>query len=651
MRLVATIFESSTARALEVAALAVPSADLLEIRLDALADPDPARLVRDIDAEVILTCRPECEGGSFQGAEDERLRLLEEGIAAGAAFVDVEGFAAARLPDRKSTRLIVSHHDFSGMPEDLDGILDGLLSHRPDVAKLVTTAHGPEDVLRVLELLRRRGKDVPLAAHTMGAAGMAGRILAARFGSRLVYGAARLGGAAAPGQPTLRSLREDYALPRDLSETSVLLLLGGKLTHSISARMVNRTLRTRDWNAIYVPFPVADPRPIFDHLDELSCHGLAVTFPLKETIADLVTDLDPGARDVGAVNTVVRSGVKLTGHNTDVHGALTAIRREIPDPSGINAVVLGAGGAARAAAYGLSRAGAAVTLVNRTRERAARLAVELGVAERPLAGIDPETVSLLVNATPVGQWPATDESPVPAAFLRPSMAVLDMVYNPRETLLLRHAQAAGARTIPGLEMLAAQAERQLHLWLGAEDTLDTLRAEGARALSRLHRNLVLIGMRGAGKTTVGRILAERLDRPFVDLDQVIEADAGRSISDIFAEEGEVAFRHRERQALLRELAKDGLVLALGGGAVESGQAMAEVRRRDPLVVLLTAEVATLAGRVRGSGRPSLTGRRPEEEIAEVLLRREPTFEALAGLVVDTGRGSPMAAADRILDGL
>ncbi len=649
MKLAATVFEETTDRAIEFARLAALRADLVEVRLDSLADPAPERIVAAVGAKLILTCRPVWEGGRFSGNEDSRLNLLRRGIDAGAAWIDIELNAAEKLGSPGASRLIVSHHDFTATPSNLDDLLDRLLDRRPDVAKLVTTATGPEDVLAVLSLLRRHDRSIRLAAHTMGGPGVAGRILAARFGSAMVYGAARSDAAAAPGQPTLLSLIEDYGLDRDLSSAAVLLLIGGRLEHSISPRMMNRTFRAGDIDALYVPFALKDPRPVLDALSDLGCRGVAVTLPLKQTVAGMVDGCDRGAERVGAVNTVTVSEDALVGYNSDVDGVLGAVHEEIPDLDGKRVVVLGAGGAARAAVFCLLEAGAAVRVVNRDHARGESLARTAGCEASTLDLIDPEGVDLLVNATPVGQWPAVDATPAPGTFLRPTMTVFDMVYNPRETRLLREAAAVGARTIPGIEMLARQADRQLSLWLGTAGLTDRLRTEGTAALARKRRSILLIGMRGAGKSTVGRMVAECLGRPFVDLDLVVEARAGRSVPRIFAEDGEAHFRELERAAFADEIRAEGAVIAAGGGTLEDPAAREAVWEERPVVIYLWAPARVLAERVRGSDRPSLTGQPPQDEVGELLARRDPVYRKLAKITIDTSQVDFFRVIDHILD--
>jgi len=650
--LCATVTESTVERTRAVMRVAAARADLLEVRLDALPDADPAAVLAGAPGPVVVTCRARRDGGGFDGSEAERLALLRRGAEAGADYVDVEADALDAFGDPGPAELILSQHDFAGTPEDLETLAAGLVARKPAVAKLVTTARGPADVLRVLRLLDEHARgSVRLAAHTMGPAGFPGRILAARFGSAIVYGAARCGAAGAPGQPTLRALVDDYRLDRDVTGARVLLLLGGKLGHSVSPRMMNRVLADAGIDALYVPWEGADPARMLAAFPEIGAIGAAVTIPLKETIVPLLDGLDPAAARIGAVNTVYLTRDGLRGANTDAGGALDAIGKELPDLEGLRALVLGAGGAARALVFGLVDAGARVTIVNRTAARAEALARESGATAAALDAVDPAAIDLLVNTTPVGQWPEVEESPVPQAYLRPRMTVFDVVYNPEETRLLASARAAGCRTIPGIEMLAHQGARQVRAWLGVDVDPVWLAEEGRAALDLRRRTVLLIGMRGAGKTTVGEIVAARLDRPFTDVDRRIEEAEGRTIDEIFRTDGEPAFRRMETTSLEAALAEQGAIVAAGGGILESGPSREAIERRAPRVVYLEASAETLAGRIRDSGRPSLTGLPPDEEVGAVLDLRRAAYLERADVVVDAAAGGPEEVADAVLEAL
>jgi shikimate dehydrogenase len=371
-----------------------------------------------------------------------------------------------------------------------------------------------------------------------------------------------------------------------------------------------------------------------------------VTIPHKERAAALVPVLAPDAARTGAVNTVWLEGDRLAGDNTDLPGALDALRTALDGFAGLSAIVFGAGGAGRALVHGLAGEGARVRVLDLDAGRASRLAAEVGGEAGPGSG----PFDLVVNCTPAGQAPDTDASAVPSQLLRPGTVVFDAVYNPPETRFLREARAAGCRTVPGMAMLARQGARQVHRWLGAHLDPVALHAEGLAALRRGSGPIVLVGMRGAGKTVVGRIVAARLSRPFTDLDRAIEDRAGSTIPEIFAREGEAGFRAREASELA-ECLRDRTVLALGGGTLDRPAAATLLRDRGARVVWLRAPAAVLSARIRDSDRPPLTGLPPDREVEALLARRTPVYETVAEESVDAAVAGPEAVADRVLDAL
>jgi len=647
--LCATVMEPTVERALDAIRGVADRVDLVEVRLDALASGDPAAIVAGSPAPLLFTCRSAVNGGGFSGSEAARRDILRAAIDAGAAWVDVELDAASDFAGRGDTKLIVSHHDFERTPDDLPALARRLADAGGDIAKLVTAAHRDSDVVRVMECLA--GSETPLAAHTMGPVGFPGRILAARFGSEIIYGAARSEAAGARGQPTIRTLIGDFGMDRDLAGAAVILLIGQPLSHSVSPRMLNRAFRREGIDALYVPWETDDPEAVLGAMATLGVAGAAVTIPHKETVLRLLGSLHASAGATLAVNTItVREGV-LEGRNADLGGALDAIRSVMPELDGMRALLVGAGGAARAIGRGLNDAGVTVRISNRTEARAERLAGDIGATAVDLADLDRGDLDLIVNATPVGQWPNEDVSPVPKDLLRPRQVVFDAVYNPLETRLLADAREAGARVVPGIGMLARQAARQVRAWFGREIDPATLEAEGRRAL-RLRRDpVVLVGMRGAGKTTVGRIVAERLGREFVDLDDRIEERAKKTIPEIFTESGEGYFRTVERQSFFRAAEQPAIVLATGGGLTESRVVRGAMRQGGMAVIYLSAPAVVLAERIAGSDRPSLTGARPEDEAGDVLRAREGHYREVATSEVDAASGSADVVAERVLDAL
>ncbi len=246
--------------------------------------------------------------------------------------------------------------------------------------------------------------------------------------------------------------------------------------HTRSPAMHNAAFRSLGIDAAYLAFDVPPERlaAALAGARALGIRQLAVSLPHKEAVIPLLDEVDGQARRIGAVNTVTRRGERLCGANTDWIGAVRALERETP-LSGRRAVVLGAGGSARALVFGLRERGAHVTVLNRTVARAETLATELSAeGAGPLDALGSTPHDVLVNTTSVGL--GSDASPVPADAIAPDCVVLDAVYDPEQTRLLRDAAARGARTVPGKWMLVYQAAEQLRLWTGAEPPVEVMAA-------------------------------------------------------------------------------------------------------------------------------------------------------------------------------
>jgi 3-dehydroquinate dehydratase/shikimate dehydrogenase len=291
----------------------------------------------------------------------------------------------------------------------------------------------------------------------MGTAGVASRVLAARFGSRWTYA----GDGVAPGQLSMNRLLHEFRFRRIRPDAAIYGVLGRPVTHSLSAAMHNAGFEARKLNAAYVPLEAADVADFRRFADAADLRGASVTIPFKVDIMPLVDEVTPIARAVGAVNTIVVADGRWIGTNTDAEGFLEPLKRRT-DCARLRATVLGAGGAARAVAFALVREGAAVTISARRQEAATAVARSAGAktdAWPPPAG----SWDLLVNATPVGSH-AVPGSPL--ASIRGGRIVYDLIYTPTPTELMRAAAQAGCEVIGGLEMLVAQAEQQFELWTG-----------------------------------------------------------------------------------------------------------------------------------------------------------------------------------------
>jgi shikimate dehydrogenase len=315
----------------------------------------------------------------------------------------------------------------------------------------------------------------PLIALALGPLGTLTRVLAGRYGAPFTYAAAALGAESAPGQVPAAVMADLYRVRSVTAETKVYGVLGRDVVRSHSPVLHNRALEARGLDAVYVPLQ-AEALPAFmEALPALGLSGFSVTRPYKVEILPYLSEVEEPAALCGSVNTVVVHEGLLRGSTTDGIGVLVPLKKRI-DIKGRDAVILGAGGAARAAALSLVRKGAKVTLLARDAGQAAEVAGALGCASGALGDAGQYAWDVLINATPVGSRASADESPLPAELHRPGTVVLDMVYDPLETRLLREAQAAGCRIIDGLEMLLAQAVAQFETWTGLEAPVDTMKS-------------------------------------------------------------------------------------------------------------------------------------------------------------------------------
>ena len=440
----------------------VANADLVELRLDTVSDPDVAGALAGRRLPVILTCRAKSEGGFFAGSEDERWRLLTEAQRAGAEYVDVEWKAGfyELIERRRGRGIVVSNHDFEGVPADLEARVRAMRATGAEVVKVAVMARQLADNVPLLEVAKKQ--TAPFVALAMGDAGIASRVLAARFGSAWTYS----GPAVAPGQIAPSRMHDEFSFARVTAATAIYGVVGRPVMHSVSPAMHNAAFRSVGIDAVYLPLAATDFDDFLTFADAFELVGASVTAPYKLAAFDCARDLDLLSRRVHSVNTLRRTSQGWLGCNTDVAGFLAPLKGFTL--RNMRATVLGAGGAARAVGVALASVGAKVSIAARRPERAQFVASRAGAAvvEWPPA---PNSWDLLVNATPIGTSPDIGESPLPGAAFT-GQIVYDLVYNPSETRLLREARAAGCRTIGGLAMLVGQAHRQFEWWTG--ETID-----------------------------------------------------------------------------------------------------------------------------------------------------------------------------------
>ena len=478
-----TLGEGDTTEALARMAEFAPVADLFEIRADLLSAVDLAALRAGTTRPLVLTCRAASQGGRRDDADPARRDTLAAGLRLGYEHVDVEyGLGLEDVKAAAGARLVLSHHDFAGTPGDLEALYAAMCAERPGVVKIVATPRTFADVARLLSFAARAHVTgpVPLIALAMGPLGIATRVLAGRYGAPWIYASPTHGREVAPGQVDARTLDVVYRARSISSATRVYGVLGGDVSRSLSPAMHNRAFAARALDAVLVPWSVDDLGAFWDALPSLDLAGFSVTRPYKADVIPRLQSVEGDAEHMDSVNTVVRAADGWAGESTDGDGVVAPLleRRVL---AGARVVVLGAGGAARAAAEVLTRGCAQVTLLARDGARAAEAAARVPCAHGTLDDLPAQRWDVLVNATPVGQAPRVDETLVPAALLRAGTIVFDMVTTPRETRLLREARAAGCVVIAGHEMLAAQGFRQFELWTGQDAPRDAMRAAVAEA--------------------------------------------------------------------------------------------------------------------------------------------------------------------------
>ena len=386
-------------------------------------------------------------------------------------------------------------------------------------------------------------------------------------------------------------------------------LLGEKLGHSFSPQ-IHRALVGCDYQLLPTP-----PEAVADLFRRRDFRGLNVTIPYKQTVMPLCDEIDPRAAAIGAVNTVVNRDGRLTGYNTDIDGLIYLARRTGVDMAGKKVVILGSGGTGRTARAAAGELGAAeIVTVSRGGEDNYETLSRHADAQ------------VLLNTTPVGMYPNCGVSPVSLDAFPHLEGVLDVVYNPLRTALLLEARERGLPCSCGLPMLVAQAWRAEELFTGSAIPAETVEAVLAGLTAQLE-NVVLIGMPGCGKSTVGRALARRQGKAFLDLDRLIEERAGKSIPAIFAQEGEDAFRTLESWAVREAGARTGCVISTGGGVVTRAENCAPLRQNG-VIIHLTRPL----DRLPTAGRPVSQS----TDLQTLWERRRGLYAAFADRTVDNG---------------
>ena len=446
----------------------------IEFRLDYVKNPSTAlpalKKFFSYHPEVvsIATCRRANNGGKFKGSIASQLDFLHKAAAAGCQLVDVElesatALKAGELPKlRNKAGVILSFHDFRGTKK-IEETFAKMRAYPADFYKLVTTATSLHDNVLMMKFLEKASHDHSIIGLCMGEQGTISRVLGLRAGSIFTFAAATQGEETGPGQIAAKTLRDVYRIEQVDAATKVYGVAGDPVAHSLSPAMMNTAFRRENVNAVYLALHAKAVEDLLACVREIPIQGMSVTMPYKEDIVEHLDNSDPLTQKVGACNTVVRGADgRLFGFNTDVAGVVRPLEQRLT-LQGAKIVVLGAGGAARAAVFGLKARGAEVYILNRTPAAAQKLARQAHARSIKRADLKKLKPDVLINATSVGLGDAKvsplNENEMEAKF------VMDMVYQ-CETKFMKLAKAKGATVIPGHEMFVQQGARQFEIWTG-----------------------------------------------------------------------------------------------------------------------------------------------------------------------------------------
>ena len=456
----------------------------IEFRLDILPKPAAvfgelkAFLNRRRDVTAIATCRRKSCGGQFTGSLNAELEILLKAAETGCHIVDleIESVEHCTRPQlakfRASLRaagasLLISSHDFTRTrrPDGLNQVAQRIADHEPDFVKVVTSARSLADNLSVLQMVEDQSLNSQIVGIAMGEEGIISRILSPRAGAAFTFASAAEGAETAPGQISARTLLDLYHLEQLDQATRIFGVAGNPIAHSLSPLMHATAFRRENLNAIMLPLKVRTLDDLLTVVRDLPLDGVAVTMPLKQEVLPHLANMDPLTSRIGACNTL-RTGAdgKLYGFNTDVAGVVRPLERRMRLPNA-RILVIGAGGAARAAVFGLVEQGAEVYIVNRTHEKAVALARKAKAHVLKQNVLAKQRFDAIINTTPCGMTGFKQPLPIKESDLNASL-VFDMVYTPIETPLLKLAKSRGLAVISGLEMFAQQGARQFEIWTG-----------------------------------------------------------------------------------------------------------------------------------------------------------------------------------------
>ena len=476
-KLCVAIQAGSPAEMFDRAEAALKDSRFFEFRLDSLPKPAAAIpylrqfLSEHRDVTAIATCRRKQHGGNFVGSLASELGVLTDAAGAGCQIVDLEVESAEEAKEAQVEKLrsagaslLISFHDFA-RTRSLEHAADRIGAFKPDYVKVVSTARTLADNLAVLRLIEDRSLSAHVVGIAMGEEGILSRVLGPRAGAAFTFASVSEGSETAPGQMSAHTLVNQYRLDHLDQATRIFGVAGNPISHSLSPLMHNTAFHREIVNAVLLPLKVRSLDDLLTVVRELPLAGVAITMPLKEEVLPHLANMDPLTARIGACNTL-RTGAdgKLYGFNTDVAAVVRPLEKRLR-LKGARVAVLGAGGAARAAVFGLVEQGAEVFIVNRTHENAVTLARQSKAKSLKHELFAKQHFDVLINSTPCGMKGFKQTMPIAENELNAGL-VFDMVYNPLETPLLKLARSRGIPVVTGVEMFVQQGARQFEIWTG-----------------------------------------------------------------------------------------------------------------------------------------------------------------------------------------
>jgi len=441
--------------------------DLIELRLDFIKD------INEKNLEKLIKKTENKNKKTIVTDRKNRLNLIKKAIELKAALIDLDISIGEKtikkiIENRFKTKVIVSSHNFKKTnKKEIEKKYNQIKKLNPDIIKIVTTANSIDDNIIILDLITKAKKDnKKVIALCMGEKGEISRILSPLLGSYLTFASLKKGKESAPGQIDIKTLKNVYRINK-LRKPKIFGLVGNPVSHSKGIIIHNKSFQKAKLNSIYINFLVDDIVSFIKNFKEM-ISGLSITIPFKREIIKQLDKVDPTAKKIGAVNTVIKRNGKLIGSNTDILGAIKAIESKTKIKNK-KVLMIGAGGVARAIGYGIIKKKGKLTILNRTTSKAKRLAKELKCSSGSIKQLkNQKNIDIIINATSIGMILKKKQTPIKKQILKKitnkKAIVFDSIYTPRITKLLKEAKKLNLSIVGGYDMFINQAKEQFKLF-------------------------------------------------------------------------------------------------------------------------------------------------------------------------------------------